>query len=146
VNGLSVGLKIVLPFEEAPNPHQDIAVHFICFAARKVTFCKYSRPFVVMPGGLGTLDELFEVLMLVQTGKMPAVPVLLPGAEFWGGLVAWLKSAMLSRKLISAIDVDRRIQVVNTLESAMTVITAACLVAPAAAIARAPASVLVPAL
>ena len=129
-NGLSVGLKITLPFEETPNPHQDICVSFSSFAARKVAFCKYSRAFVAMPGGLGTLDELFEVLTLVQTGKMPTIPVLLYGAEFWAGLLAWLKTTVLSRGLISASDIDHRLQVVDSVEGAMKAIAAACL-APA---------------
>jgi uncharacterized protein (TIGR00730 family) len=126
-NGLSVGLKILLPFEEIANDHQDICVHFSSFAARKVAFCKYSRAFVAMPGGLGTLDELFEVLTLVQTGKMPTIPVLLYGADFWSGLVAWLKTTVLARGLISPADVDRRIQVVDSVEAAMRGIRSSCL-------------------
>jgi uncharacterized protein (TIGR00730 family) len=135
-NGLSVGLKITLPFKETPNPHQDICVSFSSFAARKVAFCKYSRVFVAMPGGLGTLDELFEVLTLVQTGKMPAVPVLLYGADFWGGLLAWLKTTVHARGLVSAADIDRRIQVVDSTEIAMKVIAAACLAVPSRSLRR----------
>ena len=126
-HGLSVGLKITLPFEESPNPHQDICVEFSSFAARKVAFCKYSRAVVAMPGGLGTLDELFEVLTLVQTGKMPSIPVLLYGVEFWAGLIDWLKTTVLARGLISAADIDRRLQSVGSVEQAMPIIAAACL-------------------
>ncbi|MEY8875966.1 MAG: TIGR00730 family Rossman fold protein [Leptothrix sp. (in: b-proteobacteria)] len=130
VHGLSIGLKITLPFEETPNPHQDICVEFHSFAARKVTFCKYSGAVVAMPGGLGTLDELFEVLTLVQTGKMPSIPVLLYGAEFWSGLVAWLRTTVLARGLVSAADIARRIQIVDSVEAAMAIIGVACLAAP----------------
>lgn len=126
VHGLSVGLKIRLPFEEAANPHQDICVHFSSFAARKVAFCKYSRAVVAMPGGLGTLDELFEVLTLVQTGKMPAIPVLLYGAEFWGGLLGWLRTTVLARGLVSGSDLEQRIQLVDSVDAAMQSIAAAC--------------------
>ena len=129
--GLSVGLKITLPFEELPNPHLDIELEFSSFAARKVAFCKHARAVVAMPGGLGTLDELFEVLTLVQTGKMPNVPVLLYGADFWGGLLDWLRTTVLSRGLISAADIERRLQVVDTLDSAMPIIAAACLASTA---------------
>ena len=137
VNGLSVGLKITLPFEEVPNPHQDISVQFSCFAARKVAFCKYSGAFIVMPGGVGTLDELFEVLTLIQTGKMPTIPVMLFGADFWSGLVAWLKNAVLARGLISAVDLERRIQMVNSIDTALEIVAAAY---PAAAMRRVPRS------
>jgi uncharacterized protein (TIGR00730 family) len=137
VHGLSVGLKIRLPFEETANPHQDICVHFSSFAARKVAFCKYSRAVVAMPGGLGTLDELFEVLTLVQTGKMPAIPVLLFGADFWGGLLGWLRSTVLARGLVSASDLEHRIQLVDSVDAAMLAIAAACHT-PAARVAGAP--------
>jgi len=130
LHGLSIGLKITLPFEETPNPHQDICVEFHSFAARKVAFCKYSGAVVAMPGGLGTLDELFEVLTLVQTGKMPSIPVLLYGAEFWSGLVAWLRTTVLARGLVSAADIARRIQIVDSVDAAMSLITASCLSGP----------------
>jgi uncharacterized protein (TIGR00730 family) len=122
LNGVSVGLNIVLPFEQGPNPHQDLSIQFESFAARKISFCKSSMAFIVMPGGVGTLDELFEVLTLIQTGKMEEIPVMLFGSEFWGGLVAWLKGTVLSRGLISATDLERRLQVVDSVEEAMTVV------------------------
>lgn len=124
LNGLSIGLNIVLPFEQKPNVHQDISIQFETFAARKISFCKYSMAFVVMPGGVGTLDEAFEVLTLIQCGKMPEIPVLLYGSEFWGGLVTWLKTTVLARGLVSAVDMDRRLQVVDTCQEVMDVVLA----------------------
>ena len=124
LNGLSIGLNIVLPFEQKPNVHQDISIQFETFAARKISFCKYSMAFVVMPGGVGTLDEAFEVLTLIQCGKMPEIPVLLYGSEFWGGLVTWLKTTVLARGLISAVDIDRRLQVVDSCQEVMDVVLA----------------------
>ena len=112
--GKSIALNIELPFEQAPNPYQDVAVNFAYFAARKIAFCKYSRAFVVMPGGLGTLDELFEVLTLVQTAKMPSAPVMLYGSEFWKGLMDWMRGVALERKLISAEDLNERIRMVDS--------------------------------
>jgi uncharacterized protein (TIGR00730 family) len=123
-NGLSIGLNIVLPHEQVPNAHQDISIQFETFAARKISFCKYSMAFVVMPGGVGTLDEAFEVLTLIQCGKMPEIPVLLYGSEFWGGLVTWLKTTVLARGLISAVDIDRRLKVVDTCQEVMDVVLA----------------------
>lgn len=122
INGLSIGLNIVLPFEQAPNAHQDIGIQFEHFASRKVAFCKYSRAFVVMPGGVGTLDELFEVITLIQCNKMPELPVILYGKDFWSGLVSWLRDVVLARGLISANDLDARIQVVDSIEEALSII------------------------
>lgn len=122
INGASIGLNIVLPMEQAPNAHQDIGIQFEHFASRKVAFCKYSMAFVVMPGGVGTLDELFEVLTLIQCHKMPEIPVLLYGSEFWGGLINWLQGTVLARGLISAEDLQRRIQLVDTVEQVMAVV------------------------
>ncbi|MCC5612250.1 TIGR00730 family Rossman fold protein [Nostoc sp. CHAB 5834] len=117
--GLSIGLNIQLPFEQHPNPYQDVSVSFAHFAARKVAFCKYSHAFVVMPGGVGTLDELFEVLTLIQTGKMPEIPVLLYGAKFWTGLVSWMNDAVLAEKLISEQDLHKRLSVVDSVDETM---------------------------
>jgi uncharacterized protein (TIGR00730 family) len=123
-DGLSVGLTIRLPFE-APNEHHDISLMFEHFASRKITFCRHSRAFVCMPGGVGTLDELFEVLTLIQTGKMDETPVILFGSDFWSGLLGWLRDTVLARGLISALDLEHRLQVVDTVEHAMQIILAA---------------------
>lgn len=122
-HGRSVGLNILLPFEQQPNPYQDISLDFVHFAARKVAFCKYSLAFVVMPGGVGTLDELFEVLTLIQTQKMPEIPVLLYGTSFWQGLVEWVRGELLSRQLLGLEDVNRMV-LVDSAEEVMKVVRA----------------------
>lgn len=99
--GRSVGLVITLPFEEEDNPHLDVSITFQHFASRKIAFCRHSKAFVFFPGGTGTLDELFEVLALQSTGKVPAAPVLLYSSLFWGGLVDWMRSDVLRRGLMS---------------------------------------------
>ncbi len=121
-HGTSVGLNIQLPFEQRPNPYQDVSIEFVHFAARKVSFCKYSMAFVVMPGGVGTLDELYEVLTLIQTRKMPEIPVLLYGSEFWQGLVAWMRDTMLARGLVDAADLDKRVRLVDSTEDVLDVV------------------------
>lgn len=117
--GLSIGLNIKLPFEQQANPYQDISLEFAHFAARKIAFCKYSKAFVVMPGGVGTLDELFEVLTLIQTHKMPAIPVILFGREFWQGLLSWMEHTLLARGFISSADLHERIQVADTTQEVL---------------------------
>ncbi len=102
----SVGLNIDLPFEQDGNPYQDLPLQFHYFFTRKVMFVRYANGFVVMPGGFGTLDELFEALVLIQTGKVVHFPVLLVGTAFWGGLIDWVREQLLSRGLISAPDLD----------------------------------------
>jgi uncharacterized protein (TIGR00730 family) len=92
--GKSVGLNIELPHEQYANPHSNIPIHFHYFFARKVCFVKYSLGFVYMPGGFGTMDELFEVLTLVQTQRIPQFPLILFGSDYWTGLVKWAKSQM----------------------------------------------------
>jgi uncharacterized protein (TIGR00730 family) len=104
--GLSVGLGIELPFEQKLNDHLDIGLEFRYFFVRKTMFVKYSQAFVVLPGGFGTLDELFEAITLVQTGKITRFPIVLVGTEFWGGLLDWVKQVMLSSGKISAEDMD----------------------------------------
>jgi uncharacterized protein (TIGR00730 family) len=103
---LSVGLNIELPFEQHDNPYLDVSVHFRHFFPRKVAFVKYTSAYVVMPGGFGTLDELFEALTLVQTGKSRNMPIVLVDSGYWAGLVAWIKDQVLARKLISPGDPD----------------------------------------
>lgn len=98
--GISVGLNINLPFEQSHNPYidHDKNLNFRYFFVRKVMFVKYAQAFVVMPGGFGTLDELFEVLTLVQTRKISHVPIILVGSEFWGGMKEWIKTVMLEKE------------------------------------------------
>ncbi|WP_205325373.1 TIGR00730 family Rossman fold protein [Glycomyces sp. YM15] len=102
----SVGLGIELPFEQGINPYVDIQLDFHYFFVRKVMFLKYSCGFCALPGGYGTMDELFESLTLVQTEKVGKFPIALIGVDYWGGLVAWLRSAMVREGKISPDDVD----------------------------------------
>ncbi|VAW09823.1 FIG00650312: hypothetical protein [hydrothermal vent metagenome] len=106
--GTSVGLNIDLPFEQHDNPYidGDKSMDFDYFFVRKVMFVKYSQGFVVMPGGFGTLDELFEALTLIQTSKIEKFPIILVGSEFWKGLFEWVKNTMLEVGNISPNDLD----------------------------------------
>src|SRR5437763_1514089 len=103
---LSVGLRIDLPFEQGENDWIDLPLDFHYFFTRKVMFVRYASAFVVFPGGFGTLDELFEALTLIQTGKVRYFPVLLVGSEYWAGLVDWLRDRMLAAGNISPQDLD----------------------------------------
>jgi uncharacterized protein (TIGR00730 family) len=105
--GLSVGLGIELPFESGLNEWCDVGINFRYFFVRKTMFVKYSQGFVVLPGGLGTLDELFEALTLVQTQKVTAFPVVLIGTAYWSGLLDWLRGTVLAEGKISEVDLDR---------------------------------------
>ena len=100
----SVGLNIDIPVEQKPNPYQDISLHFRYFFARKLMFIKYASAFVIMPGGFGTLDELFESLTLIQTKKIFNLPVVLVGSEFWGGLIDWIVSGPIKFGTLSKKD------------------------------------------
>ena len=102
--GTSVGLGIELPFEQGLNDYVDIGVNFRYFFARKTMFVKYARGFVVLPGGFGTLDELFEAITLVQTNKVTSFPIVLFGRGYWQGLLDWLSSAALTAGTISERD------------------------------------------
>ena len=104
--GTSVGLGIELPFETGLNEWVNLGVNFRYFFARKTMFVKYSQGFVVMPGGFGTFDELFEALTLVQTRKVTSFPVVLFGSSYWGGLLGWLRDTVLEQGYISPGDVD----------------------------------------
>ncbi|AZM60189.1 MULTISPECIES: TIGR00730 family Rossman fold protein [unclassified Streptomyces] len=95
-DGMSVGLGIELPFEQGLNRYVDIGLNFRYFFVRKLMFVKYAQGFVVLPGGLGTLDELFEALTLVQTQKVTQFPIVLFGTEYWGGLVEWLRNSVIA--------------------------------------------------
>ncbi len=104
--GLSVGLGIELPQEQGLNDYVDIGLEFRYFFVRKTVFVKYSQAFVVLPGGFGTLDELFEALTLVQTGKITRFPVVLVGRGYWSGLVTWIRDTLVADGKIGAGDVD----------------------------------------
>jgi hypothetical protein len=106
--GISVGLNIKLPFEQHPNEYIDIekSIYFDYFFVRKVMFVKYAQGFVVMPGGFGTLDELFEALTLIQTHKIQHFPIILVGSSFWSGLLEWIQNTLLAQKTISKEDLD----------------------------------------
>ena len=104
--GVSVGLGIELPFETGLNPYVNLGINFRYFFARKTMFVKYARGFVVLPGGFGTLDELFEAMTLVQTRKVTSFPVVLFDSSYWAGLVDWLHSTALDRGAISPADLE----------------------------------------
>lgn len=104
--GLSIGLNITLPHEQHANPYIDVGLEFDYFFVRKLMFVKYSHAFVIFPGGFGTLDELFEVLTLRQTGKSDPCPILLYGAEYWQGLKGWVSDTLVSHGAISPEDSD----------------------------------------
>jgi hypothetical protein len=123
--GKSIGLNIKLPFELVPNKYVDIdkSINFDYFFARKVCFMKYSQGFIVMPGGFGTMDELFEALTLIQTKKIGRFPIVLVGSSFWGGLFEWIKKVMGDKEgNISTGDTDL-VQIVDTADDAIKVIT-----------------------
>jgi hypothetical protein len=102
----SVGLNISLPMEEKPNPYVDIQLDFKYFFVRKVIFLKYAQAYVGMPGGFGTLDEIFEAITLIQTKRIKPFPLILVGSDYWDTLWGWVRGNLLERKLISSEDVD----------------------------------------
>jgi uncharacterized protein (TIGR00730 family) len=104
--GLSIGLNIELPFEQKVNQYANLRIDFRYFFARKMMFVKYSEAFVVFPGGFGTLDELFEAVTLIQTGKVRHFPVVLYSSDYWGGLLEWARERLLPEGMISADDLD----------------------------------------
>lgn len=105
-DGVSVGLGIELPFEQGINTYVEIPLNFHYFFVRKTMFVKYAQAFVIFPGGFGTMDELFEALTLVQTGKIHNFPIILFGSAYWSGLLTWLRETMLAEGKISAPDLD----------------------------------------
>ncbi|MHB1051557.1 MAG: LOG family protein [Thiobacillus sp.] len=109
----SIGLNIQLPHEQSGNAYQDISQTFKHFFARKVMFVKFAAAYVVMPGGFGTLDELSEALTLIQTGKIPRIPIILVGASFWSGLIEWFKATLTEEGMIAAEDIDL-MQIIDT--------------------------------
>ena len=104
--GVSVGLNIKLPEEQKPNRYQDVSLTFRHFFARKVMFVKYASGYIIMPGGFGTLDEFFESLTLIQTGKIRRFPVVLMGRKYWEGLIRWMEHTMVEEGTISAPDMN----------------------------------------
>jgi uncharacterized protein (TIGR00730 family) len=106
VGGVSVGLGIELPFETGLNPYVELGVNFRYFFVRKTMFVKYSQGFIVMPGGFGTFDELFEALTLVQTQKVTSFPLVLVGSAYWTGLMDWLRDTVLAEGKVNAADLD----------------------------------------
>jgi uncharacterized protein (TIGR00730 family) len=104
---LSVGLNIELPHEQGLNPYVDLGMEFHYFFVRKLMFVRYSDAFVVLPGGFGTLDETFEALTLIQTGKAPDHPVVLAGSDYWSGLIDWMRANLLEGGRISAEDLGQ---------------------------------------
>ena len=104
--GKSIGLNILIPQEQKPNKYVDILIEFHYFFCRKVMFLKYGKAFVILPGGFGTLDELFESLNLIQTKRVGKFPVVLVGREYWKGLIDWLKGMILKKGCLSVSDLD----------------------------------------
>ncbi|WP_313277037.1 LOG family protein [Timonella senegalensis] len=119
--GISVGLGIELPFEQGMNQYVDLGVNFRYFFARKTMFVKYASGFVVLPGGFGTFDELFEALTLVQTHKITEFPIVLVGTEYWSGLISWLRDTVAARGMINPTDLDL-FHIVDTAEEAVQIV------------------------
>jgi len=123
-NGLSIGCNIELPFEQGLNPYVERAINFRYFFVRKTMFMKYAMAFIVFPGGYGTLDELFEALTLIQTGKVKLFPVVLFGRDYWGGMVDWLRDRVVGEGKILTTDLEL-FQVTDLPEDAVAIIRAA---------------------
>ena len=122
--GASVGLGIELPFEQGLNEHVNLGVNFRYFFARKTMFVKYAQGFVVLPGGLGTFDELFEALTLVQTRKVTSFPIVLLGSAYWQGLIDWMRDTVLAEGKINPADLDMMV-VTDDVEEAVALMVAA---------------------
>lgn len=123
--GKSVGLNIRLPRETSNNPYQTHSLQFEYFSSRKATFFMHSAAYIALPGGFGTLDELFEALTLVQTRKNPPAPIVLVGTEFWDGLVEWIKEQLITHAYISPNDVNL-ITLTDDLEEVMQIVRNCC--------------------
>lgn len=119
--GVSVGVNIELPFEQGMNEFVEISVDFRYFFVRKVMFVKYATAFVIFPGGFGTLDELFEALTLIQTGKIHNFPIVLFGADYWSGLIEWIRTVMLHEGKVSPEDLNLLV-VTDDVEEALDII------------------------
>ncbi|WP_457626174.1 LOG family protein [Persephonella sp.] len=119
--GRSVGLNITLPMEQVPNPYATVTLNFRYFFARKVMFNKYATAYVLFPGGYGTLDEMTETLVLIQTKKLKPFPVILYGSEYWNGLMQWIKDVLLPNGFISPEDFSL-FQIVDDLDEIVEII------------------------
>ncbi|MFW6082136.1 MAG: TIGR00730 family Rossman fold protein [Desulfosalsimonas sp.] len=119
--GQSVGLNIILPMEQKPNDYANIMVEFKYFFVRKVMFVKYAYAYVIMPGGFGTLDELFEAVTLIQTDRIKPLPVVLFGRDYWEGLIDWIKCQLLGKAMISEKDMDI-IQITDNPEEVLEIV------------------------
>lgn len=117
----SVGLNITLPHEQLPNKYQDISLIYRYFFTRKAMFIKHSMAYVVMPGGFGTMDELFDISTLVQTGKKSHMPVILFGKDFWGGLMDWIKTTMIESEVIDENDL-KILHLVDSIDETIEII------------------------
>src|SRR5205814_749484 len=122
--GRSIGCNIELPFEQGANPYVDTLINFRYFFVRKTMFIKYSSAFVIFPGGFGTLDEAFEALTLIQTGKIYQFPVVMFGRAYWAGLIRWLQARVLGEGKISPGDLDLILMTDDPREAAQAVIAA----------------------
>jgi len=122
--GLSVGLGIELPFEQGLNRYVDLGINFRYFFARKTMFVKYGQGFVVMPGGFGTFDEVFEALTLVQTQKVTSFPIVLLGTAYWAGMLDWLRHTVLAERKVDEQDLAL-LQVTDDVDEAVGFIAAA---------------------
>ncbi|WP_223163635.1 TIGR00730 family Rossman fold protein [Nocardioides humilatus] len=122
--GISVGLGVELPFEAGLNEWVDVGIVFRYFFVRKTMFVKYSQGFIVLPGGIGTLDEMFEAVTLAQTQKVTEFPVVLLGVDYWSGLIAWLKDTVLASGKIAQSDIDRMV-VTDDVDEAVALMAAA---------------------
>ncbi len=121
--GKSVGCNIELPFEQSFNPYVNVPVNFRYFFIRKTMFVKYADAFVIFPGGYGTLDELFEALVLIQTNKLGHFPVVMFGADYWRGLIDWIRTRLLADNMIAAGDVEL-LQMTDDPDEVITLVTA----------------------
>ncbi|WP_298054222.1 TIGR00730 family Rossman fold protein [uncultured Paenalcaligenes sp.] len=123
--GKSVGLNIRLPRETTNNPYQTHSLQFEYFYSRKATFFMHSAAYIALPGGFGTLDELFEAITLVQTKKNPPAPIVLVGSDFWAGLIEWVKEQLISHAFIGANDVNL-VTVTDDLDEVMRIVNSCC--------------------
>ena len=122
--GRSIGCNIELPFEQGANPYVDTLINFRYFFVRKTMFIKYSNAFIIFPGGFGTLDEAFEALTLIQTGKIYQFPVILFGRHYWAGLIRWIQAKLLGEQKISPGDIDLMIMTDDPREAVKLVVDA----------------------